>query len=148
MQIFEHIDKRVVIGFGIALVLILGVFFYSMGGSASVPPGPISMMAVSPLDATLGRDLLEALAKLDSTKLDTSIFSDPVFGSLKDFGVEISAQPVGRRNPFAEFAGSAASVKTTGTSSKTPASVPGVTKTEPKTTPKPFPAESEGFDIN
>src|ERR1044071_3618150 len=45
--------------------------------------------------------LLLTLANLHTLQLDNSIFSDPVFLSLTDFGVQIDPQNVGRRNPFA-----------------------------------------------
>lgn len=103
MQLFEHLNKRAVIGFGAILVILLAFFFYWLSGSGYGDEGPLSVLPVSPLDASLGRELLVALATLKSTKLDTGVWSDPVYASLKDFGVEISAQPVGRRNPFAEL---------------------------------------------
>ncbi len=150
MSIFEHIDKRMVIGFVIVFVALAGGFFYWLSGdSGSAGTGAITVLPLSPLDATLGRDLLLALATLKSTKLDTSIFTDPVFLSLKDFGVDISAQPVGRRNPFATF--------DAGSLPRTPSKqgIPGQTiKTPPKTTtatppaPKTPASEPGGFDIN
>src|SRR3989344_5263580 len=102
MNIFEHIDKRMVIGSAIIFVMLAAGFFYWLSGTGE-QENLLTVLPSSPLDATLGRDLLAALATLHSTKLDTSVFEDPVFLSLKDFSVEISAQPVGRRNPFAIF---------------------------------------------
>ena len=152
MQIFDHIDKRVAIGFCVIAVMVIGWLFYRMGSTNTVE-GPITEVGISPLDATLGRELLSALATLKSTKLDTSVFDDPVYTSLHDFGVEISAQPVGRRNPFALFATSTAGASKPSTSGssvngaipKTPSGTSG--KTVPKTTPTaPEPALG-GFDL-
>lgn len=150
MNIFEHVDKRMVIGFVIVFVVLASGFFYWLSGdSGSEGTGALTVLPTSPLDATLGRDLLVALATLKSTKLDTSIFTDPVFVSLKDFSVDISAQPVGRRNPFATF--------DAGSLPKTPQKqgIPGQTvNIPPKTTTVTPPAptapvpETEGFDIN
>src|SRR3989338_3896274 len=103
MDTLKRIDKRVLIASGIIVILLAGAFFYWLSGRSSGEAPPITELPASTLDTTLGRDLLVALAKLKSTALDTSIFDDPVFMSLKDFGVEIASQPVGRRNPFAEF---------------------------------------------
>lgn len=153
MQIFEHIDKRVAVGFGVMLLIIIGWLFYRMG-SANTTEGPISEVRVSPLDATLGRELLAALATLKSTKLDTSIFDDPVFMSLTDFGVEISAQPVGRRNPFAPFATTTAGTKSSATGSPASGALP---KTSSGTAAKPLPSKTTppapvpdpgGFDLD
>ena len=166
MQLFEHIDKKVVMGFGIVLVLALGFMFFSMGnksGPVSASTSPISAISgAAPIEASLGQDLLVALAKLDSTKLDTSIFSDPVFSSLKDFGVEIASQPVGRRNPFALFGGVSRPSTPTSPASKTPAKGSGnsvklpatgktppaasTTPATPKTTPKTPVIDPNAFD--
>jgi len=35
-----------------------------------------------------------------SIRLDSSIFENPAFASLRDFGREIIPEPVGRTNPF------------------------------------------------
>ena len=47
------------------------------------------------------KDLVATLLELRSVTLDGTIFSDPVFKSLKDFGSQIIPEPVGRPNPFA-----------------------------------------------
>lgn len=49
----------------------------------------------------VSRDLLVTLSSLNVIRLDETLFKDPVFISLSDFGVIIPLQPVGRRNPFA-----------------------------------------------
>ncbi|MFQ5661981.1 MAG: hypothetical protein ACE5F2_01885 [Candidatus Paceibacteria bacterium] len=46
-------------------------------------------------------NLLTLLLDLRSVKLNDTLFSDPVFKSLEDFGQELTAEPVGRENPFA-----------------------------------------------
>jgi len=53
--------------------------------------------------ATVERELLGLLLEIKSVELDGSIFSDPAFRSLKDFGQELISLPVGRSNPFAPF---------------------------------------------
>ena len=141
MSIFEHIDKRAVIGFGVALCLILGFFFYRLGTGYSEKDS-LTVLPTSPLDATLGRELLAALAKLKSTKFDTTIFEDPIFSSLKDFGVEIAAQPIGRRNPFADFGADVQKKAVGGT--KAPAPSGGAAKKPPSA---PSAGWNEGFDV-
>ncbi|MFA6158779.1 MAG: hypothetical protein WC763_04140 [Candidatus Paceibacterota bacterium] len=46
-------------------------------------------------------DLLKALGQLKAIRLDTTIFSDPVFRSFFDFSTQLVDQPKGRPNPFA-----------------------------------------------
>lgn len=47
------------------------------------------------------RDLVATLLELRSVSLDNTLFEDPAFRSLVDFGIEIVPEPVGRNNPFA-----------------------------------------------
>ena len=147
MNLFEHLNKKAVIGMGAAILILFCLFFFWLLGT----PGDdaiITELPASPLNASLGRDLLAALAKLKSTKLDTSIFEDPVFGTLKDFGVEIAAQPVGRRNPFGSFSGNASS-RITGAGSVRPplptGTVKPATQTVSPVVSEPEP-DTDGFD--
>ncbi len=48
-----------------------------------------------------GSQLLASLSNLQSVTLDPSVFSDPIFVSLVDYGISIPHEPVGRPNPFA-----------------------------------------------
>ena len=54
------------------------------------------------------QNLLVTLQNLHTIKLDNSIFSDPSFQSLTDFGVTLPQGTYGRRNPFEPLAGGAA----------------------------------------
>ena len=68
--------------------------------------GPSGSVLTSSNDsAAAGSDLLSVLGNLKSVNLDPSVFSDPVFLSLVDFGINIPPEPVGRHNPFAPLAG-------------------------------------------
>ncbi len=151
MSIFDHINKKVFIaGVALFVVLIAGFIFYLSTG-APADTGALTNVDASPLDGTLGRELLTTLARLKSTALDMSVFTDPVFTSLRDFGVEIAPQPVGRRNPFAELGGAGASGKPAvipGGASKGAASQTqgGAAKKTAPPSPTP-PAESSGFDV-
>lgn len=46
-------------------------------------------------------DVVAILLELRSVSLSGTIFSDPAFASLQDFGSPIVQEPVGRSNPFA-----------------------------------------------
>lgn len=50
-------------------------------------------------------DLLKALQDLQRLRLDGSIFSNPVWVTLEDFGKELAPQSAGRPNPFAPIGG-------------------------------------------
>lgn len=104
MHIFDHINKKVVgMAFG-SLVLIVGLSWYLFYGTSAEQGGAVTELVVSPLEKTIGKDMLATLSKMKVTTLDEGIFEDPVFRSLRDFGVEIASQPIGRRNPFGAFA--------------------------------------------
>lgn len=53
-------------------------------------------------------DIVNTLLQLRAVSLSGTIFSDPAFLQLKDFGSAIVPEPVGRTNPFAPFAGQSA----------------------------------------
>jgi hypothetical protein len=138
MNLFGQIDKKTIAA-ALGMLVILAAYLFYAQSKSSPSDGEITSVPVSPLDAKLGRELLAALAKLKSTKLDRTIFDDPVFLSLKDFGVEIPSEPIGRRNPFAAFE------ETMSTKAKT--GKPAAPKTPPG---KPAPAKpppGDGFDL-
>lgn len=54
-------------------------------------------------------DIVATLLALRSVSLESSIFSDPAFMVLRDFGTQILPEPVGRQNPFAPISGRATS---------------------------------------
>jgi hypothetical protein len=53
----------------------------------------------------VGQDLIDTLAELQSVQLDSSIFSNPAFLALKDFGIVLADEPKGRTNPFQDISG-------------------------------------------
>jgi hypothetical protein len=130
--------------------VLAGAFFYWLSDSAvEEETSPITELPAPSPDATIGRNLLVALAKLKSTTLDTNIFDDPVFMSLKDFGVEIAPQPVGRRNPFAEFGDSSRGKPSAASSKAVPPKAKNSTPSlnQAKTAPPKASQVEEGFDV-
>ena len=87
-------DKKLFIGIGVILALVLGYYYFFSGPSAA--PN-ISTNTTSPVS----QDLLVTLQNLHTISLDPGVFSDPVFVSLSDFGTTIPPQQTGRANPFA-----------------------------------------------
>lgn len=75
------------------LVLILGYMYW--GNSNSFSP------TVSQAQTPASQNLLTTLSSLRAIQLNATIFSDPLFTSLSDFGVTIPSEPTGRGNPFA-----------------------------------------------
>ncbi len=82
---------------GVVLLLAAGFWVYMTYFAGSSGAILSSDAASSPLS----QDVLATLSNLNTIKLDNSIFSDPVFNSLTDYGVVIPPETAGRRNPFA-----------------------------------------------
>lgn len=92
---FLKANKTLVIGILGAGLLIWGYFMF-FAGSSSGPLLTSSASSVSPVT----QELLVTLGNLRTIQLDETIFGDPVFESLSDFGVVIPPEAIGRRNPF------------------------------------------------
>lgn len=107
----------VLVGGGAIVLALLYYFFTSSSSTATVTadsgPSPVS------------QEILATLGNLRTIKLDNSVFSDPLFLSLSDFGVTIPPAAAGRRNPFAPVgANNAPAQKATTTSTTPPPSAP------------------------
>ncbi len=91
----DFIRKNMTLVLGI-LVIGGGLYVYMTYFSKPVGEALVSSESNSPVS----QDTLAVLASLHVIKLDTSIFSSPAFESLTSFGVQLTPENVGRRNPF------------------------------------------------
>ena len=101
--------KKLLIAAGVIIVLALGYSFFS---GEEIPEG-LTSQAAGGLAPEEGGDLIALLAELKSIELDTSILQNPTFLTLEDFSVSLTAEPVGRSNPFAPLGTSNTPVATT-----------------------------------
>lgn len=96
MMQFLKDNKVYVGGIAVALLCIWAYFtFFSSGEGSS------AVLIDEQVSTPLSQDILATLSSLHVIKLDGSIFTDPVFTSLTDYGVSIPPETAGRRNPFA-----------------------------------------------
>lgn len=165
-SIFQNKRVLILIG-GFVLVAVLLLVFAAGGSEPGVSEGPVSPYlsvapappAGGPSSAALGEDLLTALALLKTISLDTSVFTDPVFLSLSDWGKAIPPQPAGRRNPFAPLGAgvptgkSASASSVPATSAPPPASPPasqtaGVGAATPPVSAPPLEADESVWDFS
>ena len=102
MMDFFKSNKLVSVGVGI-LLLGIGYYLFFMQHGSTAPVTVTDSAGTSPVS----QNLLVTLANLRTIKLNDSIFRDPAFQSLTDFGVVIPPEPAGRRNPFETFSGTA-----------------------------------------
>ena len=98
--------NKTTIGGVLALVVVVYVYFTYFSGTASAP------LTATPIDSAISGNLLTTLNSLHTIRLDNSIFTNPLFVSLSDFGVTIPPQAAGRGNPFAPI-GKGGGVSTT-----------------------------------
>ena len=88
----------------LAIVIIgavaLGGAWYAFSGD-SVPDDALLTTEVVGEVGTAEAGIVNTLLTLRAVSLSGTIFSDPTFGTLRDFGTQIVPEPVGRRNPFA-----------------------------------------------
>lgn len=138
-------NKRVLALIAAFALIVFSLLMFGGGGGrtavSSSPAAPyLSVAPAASADAVVGQDLLAALALLKTIQLDTSIFSDPLFKSLSDWGKKIPPQPVGRRNPFAPFGAKPSSPAAKPASTPVSTSV-STSKTQP---PAPTPPPASG----
>ena len=93
-------NKTFLYGAAAAVLVAIVLYFYFSSNTSQQ-----TLTAVQTPTGTAGQSLIIALSNLQAVKLDTKVFSDPVFLSLTDFGVTIAPQPVGRTNPFDTLTG-------------------------------------------
>lgn len=93
-------NKTLLGGLLAASALVWVYFTFFSGGEAP-------LLSESQPSSPVSQELLVTLSNLRTIRLDETIFEDPVFISLSDFGVVIPPEAVGRRNPFAPFVGGA-----------------------------------------
>jgi hypothetical protein len=81
---------------GLIMVVILGAAWYGLTATSAPPP----ILQTDNPAGSGNEELVATLLALRAVTLSGTIFTDPVFMSLQDFGVEIQPEPVGRPNPF------------------------------------------------
>ncbi len=89
--------KNIILGIALVVVLFIG---YSLFFPRQAE-GPLLVSLQAPAGGqTVVQEFLALLETLNNLRLDTTIFEDRVFNSLKDESVQLQEEPRGRRNPF------------------------------------------------
>ncbi len=101
----------------LSVLVLVGAFsmhhIYSLAPSALVAQVKAADTATSTQQSAVDKDLMKVIEKVESLKLDDSIFKDSAFASLQDYTVILVPQTPGRPNPFAPLSGNQApAVKT------------------------------------
>ncbi len=90
-----------------------GLLYYTLGMNNSSSSSTLLISTGDSSSSPASQKLLTSLTSLSTITLDSSIFTDPVFVSLTNFGVVIPPENVGRHNPFASFGNSVPQSQTT-----------------------------------
>jgi hypothetical protein len=107
MSFFAHNRTLVIVGVGVTLAL-AGWWFLAP------EPAPTSLLVTEAADSpAVDRGLVDTLLMLRAVSLSGTIFSEPAFATLQDFGTEIIPEPVGRPDPFAPISQRATSTART-----------------------------------
>lgn len=98
----------------IAIVVIvaiaLGAYFYYKGTDSSSSASLLTASAAGdPTQSGIGQQVLGLLSQIQSLRIDTKLFTDPGYQTLRDYSVQIPQENVGRPNPFAPLPGAPAS---------------------------------------
>lgn len=96
---------------GLAVIIAIAVW-YGLSNSGEVQDRLVTETFSSPTSEA-ERDLVATLSQLRTLTLDGTVFSDPAFQSLRDFGSQIVSEPVGRANPFAPLSSTSSSTAST-----------------------------------
>lgn len=67
----------------------------------SPEPTPATLLTTEAVGNGADAGIVDTLLTLRAVTLTGSIFQDPAFLALRDFGIQIMPEPVGRENPFA-----------------------------------------------
>lgn len=109
--------KKNLIPIGVVVAAAAALYYFASSGSSPL------LTSSADVESPVSQEVLMTLGNLRTIKLDNSIFSDPLFKSLSDFGVSIPPAAAGRRNPFAPV-GQGGSVRTATTTTQTGTTTP------------------------
>jgi hypothetical protein len=80
-------------------------YFYFYGSSSSTTASSGLVQTSSGDSSDVGSQVLTLLNQINSLNIDTSLFTDPGYQTLRDYSVAIPSVNVGRPNPFAPLPG-------------------------------------------
>jgi len=95
----------------VIIVIVAGLGYFYFYGSSN--QSSATLTATSDANAVVGAQVLGLLNQIQSLNIDTTIFTDPGYRTLRDYSVVIPPVNVGRPNPFAPL--SSVSINSTNT---------------------------------
>jgi len=113
----------------VIIIVVAAVGYFYVNGSGAGSSSTLS--ATSDANAAVGAQVLGLLNQIQSLRIDTTIFNDPGYKTLRDYSVVIPPVNVGRPNPFAPLPG----IGTNSSTTPSLGSVTSVTSSKVKKTP-------------
>ncbi len=83
------------------IIVVAGLGYYYFYNNST----PAPTLTTTGMDSSVGAQVLGLLNQIQSLHIDSSIFNDPGYKTLRDFSVAIPSVNVGRPNPFAPLPG-------------------------------------------
>lgn len=94
-KLFSH--YKMYLFFAVAVLVAIGAWWMF----ASPPQDEELITSEGASDGLVDKEVVGTLLQLRAITLSGTIFSDPAFQALQDFGTQVIQEPVGRPNPFA-----------------------------------------------
>jgi hypothetical protein len=121
-------SKKIKIFALISLGIIVVIILISVLGNSSTPTptGPLGSssaagVASSPNATSVPNDFSLLLSTVKSINIDTSIFTDPTYKTLRDHPIDLGTEDIGRPNPFAPVGIDIGTISGTGSTTTAPA---------------------------
>ena len=108
----KHTSKKnLILGAAIVVIVTVAMFYFFGKG----PAEDTSLLKAEPSSeaAMVGARVLSLLTQIKSLQIDTDLFLDPAYRTLRDYSVVVPPQNVGRPNPFAPLSSNARSSSAT-----------------------------------
>jgi len=86
----------------VGIVIVAGLIYFYLNSTATPSGGTLD--ASSP-NVAIGTQVLGLLSQIQTLHIDTDLFNDPGYKTLRDYSVSIPPVNVGRPNPFAPLTG-------------------------------------------
>ncbi len=109
-------NKKTILSIVLVIIVVMAAVFY-LNGQGTTSDGSLTS-DVKAIQSSDAQDISLLLQKMDHVELNNSIFTNPVFLSLKDNTATFIPQDSGRDNPFAPIGSNAPSQSSSGTSSR------------------------------
>ena len=98
---FESIKKYKNILVIVTIVVVAFVAYSMFFAGRDITTNILTSSTVGPgIQSSVNSELLLLLINLKSIRLNDSLFGDPAFKELRDYGQDLVPEPLGRENPF------------------------------------------------